>query len=58
MNRLTITIDFSDDVIFSESDIPKFLDNVLDVLKPFNIQPNLVDGIKGFQEIKKHYYAK
>lgn len=55
MNRLTVTIELSDVVDFSEDNFSKLIDSIYDVFFPFGIQPSMIDDVNIFHEKKKRY---
>ena len=55
MNRLTITVDLSDDVFFSDDKISNLLKSIVDVFVSFGVQSSSIDDLNIFQEFKKRY---
>ena len=56
MNRVTITINFTDDVLFEAKDIHCLLDLVKEDISKFGIHPKCISDLTAFQETKKHYH--
>lgn len=55
MNRLTITVDLSDDVFFSDDKISNLLESIVDIFVPFGVQSSSINDLNIFQEFKKRY---
>lgn len=56
MNRVTITINFTDDVVFDAKDIHSLLDLVKEDISKFGIHSKCISDLTAFQETKKHYH--
>ena len=56
MNRITVTINLTDDVQMDPKDIHQLLDLIKEDIQKFEVHSKCISGLTAFYETKKHYH--